>query len=154
MKRFLLFLNLLIIAMSHISAQDGTGHQMLNERYAFQLDTPKAALSGVMITREDSTRIIGSMINEFGISALDFIYTKCNGKVRLDNVVGFLDKWYIRRVLKADIGLCVRILAEIPYKKSKQYEISVTPSETKVTNTKRHITYTFSPFKCTANETE
>ena len=67
------------------------------------------------------------MINEFGAKAFDFTYT--NGKVKVLNVVAFLDKWYIRRVLRRDLK---HILPTLPPDKESYYK-------------RRWISYTFTP---------
>ena len=59
------------------------------------IDTGKATISGILVTRETEKVIMGSIINEFGISALDFCYDKRKEKMKLTHVVSFLNKWYI-----------------------------------------------------------
>lgn len=113
-------------------------------RYAFAIETPKAAVTGVAIMRADSTQIVGSLVNEFGVSAIDFIYNRKKDKVKLVNVVSFLNKWYIKLVLKNDIKLCLHVLYDIPYKPQKNYDIELSPEKIKVTNRKRKIIYSFS----------
>ncbi len=71
--------------------------------------------------------LVGTVINEFGAKAFDFTYT--NGKVKVLNVVAFLDKWYIRRVLRRDLK---HILPTLPPDKESYYK-------------RRWISYTFTP---------
>lgn len=71
-------------------------------RYGFRLERGEAQLTGICLLRADGDTIRGSLVNEFGIKAMDFEI--CGGKkVRLDNVISFLDKWYIRRTIKSDL---------------------------------------------------
>lgn len=114
-------------------------------RKSFEILTDKGAVTGILIIRkEDDGRILGSMINEFGVSAIDFI---CNdGKVKLTNVIGFLDKWYIRKVLATDIGFCLHKLCGINLKgKPHNYSVNDDGNTLKITNLPRKITYSFQP---------
>lgn len=114
---------------------------------AVTIDTGKATISGILVTRENENTILGSIINEFGISALDFCYDKKKKKMKLTHVVSFLNKWYIKRVLSNDLKFCLHILHSTPFNKKHNYSIERTVDSTKVCNNKRRITYTFTPFK-------
>lgn len=109
-----------------------------------RIDTGKAQLTGICMMRAEGDSVLGSMVNEFGIKAFDFIADRTKGKVRLFNIVSFLDKWYIRRTVAADLAylLTARIGDE-----SKKYSLSVDAGATTLKNLKRHITYEFSPLR-------
>lgn len=97
MKRFLLFLNsLLFVCAIGLYANDIDSTDVNNQlqRYAFQIETDKAFVSGLLLANESEDVINGSMINEFGVSAIDFTYSKRKQKVKLLNVVSFLNKWF------------------------------------------------------------
>ena len=113
------------------------------QRYAFQIETSNAVISGLMIVVDDDENITGSMINEFGISALDFRYSKKNQKVRLLNVIKFLNRWYIKRTLKSDIQCFLQLLYDRPCRSAHKYEITHTDEGVSVFNSKRDIKYTF-----------
>lgn len=123
------------------AADSGTARQ----RYTFSITTNKAYISGIMITADTGDTINGSMVNEFGISAIDFVYDRSRQRVKLVRVIDFLNKWYIRRVLAADIKYCLHVLRGIPAKSGRGYEVTETDGTVTVTNTKRKISYTFSP---------
>ena len=72
-------------------------------RYAATIDTPKGGVSGICMLTCDGRTVKGSIMNEFGISLLDFSYSLHSKKVKLHAVVGLMDKWYIRRVLRRDL---------------------------------------------------
>jgi hypothetical protein len=55
-----------------------------------------------MILRYSDGQWRGSLVNEFGVKAFDFIAT--SGKCRLMNTVAFIDKWYIRRTIENDLS--------------------------------------------------
>lgn len=113
-------------------------------RCAFVLETSNACLTGILITKESEETIDGSMINEFGVSAIDFTYNRTSDKLKLVNVIGFLNKWYIKRVLKNDIKLCLHSLYNIPDTKTDGYIIERTDSSISVINGKRKLKYSFS----------
>jgi len=119
---------------------------LLTHRWAFDITMEKGHISGVMITKEDDSSIIGTMINEFGVSALSFVYDKHKSKLRLQDVMSMLNKWYIKRVLKNDITFCLHVLYDTPYKKKHKYVLSVTTTNISITNTQRKLTYSFKPF--------
>lgn len=144
MKAFLLFLSSIIACISFsVNAQETVISDSI-QRQAFQIDISGNSLSGVLITRIDNDRILGSMINEFGVSALDFSFDRKKDKVKLVNVISFLNKWYIKLVLKNDIKYCLHVIYDTSYKEKKGYSVSRDDGKTIITNNKRHITYTFS----------
>lgn len=72
-------------------------------RYRINIALPRADLSGILAFRQsDDGTVAGTLINEFGVRAFDFI-SDANG-TRLSNTVPMMDKWYIRRAIAADIG--------------------------------------------------
>lgn len=118
MRRFLL-LSLLSISLA-VGAQ----------RYSAYIETPRAAISGICILVTDSAETRGSLFNEFGITALEFTYSRQNEKLRLHTVLPALDKWYIRRTLRRDL----RHLLHLIQQGDSTYE-----------NTQHHIKYTLIP---------
>lgn len=157
MRVFLLFLVSLLSALP-IKAKDIEADTVPATeqcvRYAFEITTPKAAITGIMLTKESGDEILGSMINEFGISAIDFKYNKKGDKLKLLNVISFLDKWYIKMTLKKDIRLSLHILFNIPYKSNKNYEITKYESGYTIFNKKRKLTYKFNVMPISEDDTE
>lgn len=88
----------------------------------------KGYISGICFLSEEGDTIKGSFFNEFGISAFDFTYLRSRQKVKLENVIKMLNKWYIKRVLRKDM---VHVLDNL------QRGIS------SYSNEKYHITYKF-----------
>lgn len=158
MKRILLFLNsLLFVCTFGMRANDidstVVSHQL--QRYSFQIETQKAFISGLLLANEDAGVINGSMINEFGVSAIDFNYIKKKQKVNLLNVVSFLNKWYIKMVLKKDLEFCLHILYNTPFNSKNSYEVVRKGDAVSIINHKRNLKYTFTPLNPTdENDTE
>lgn len=150
MRAFLLFLLSSILTVCNAFAASETDtHTDASEtrKMAFRIEMQKGYVSGIMICAETEDAINGSLVNEFGISAIDFSYTKKKEKVKLINVGSFLNKWYIKQVLKNDINFAIHILYDIPFKKKNNYEVSRDGENVTIFNTKRNIKYTFSPLQ-------
>lgn len=153
MRAFLLFLLSSISVLLPSIAYSGI--QCDADRFSFSISMPKGYLSGVLITNESDDSINGSMINEFGISAVDFTYSRRNGKFRLVNVISFLDKWHIRRMLGNDLRFCLRILKGLPADRKGKYQVSTNDNSITVVNLRRKISYSFTPLETTSgNDTE
>lgn len=65
----------------------------------------KVSVTGICVMRRDSSGGALSLVNEFGIKAFDAAYSDRAKRVKLLNVIGFLDKRYIRRVIEKDLVL-------------------------------------------------
>lgn len=99
-----------------ISAQDIADQHPLPDsigskmKYNASIEMKKGYLSGICILIRDKDGYKGSIFNEFGISVLDFTYQPVTGKVKLENVIQLLDKWYIKRLLKQDLSQVIKNL--------------------------------------------
>lgn len=73
-------------------------------RHQLIIEMPKAQVSGILIMAHVSPDTINaSVVNEFGVSLMDFSYNSLKDKVKLHSVMKALDKWYIRRTLRNDL---------------------------------------------------
>ena len=77
-------------------------------------------------------KLKASVVNEFGLSAMDFEYNPQKDKVKIINVIKKLDHWYIKRILKRDLRILIHNLRQ----GINKYE-----------NTKYDITYIFQPLQ-------
>lgn len=97
----------------------GSAYSQDLHRYNIFITLPKGgSVSGLCILRMDENGGAMSVINEFGIKAFDAIYTASNGKVKLHNVIGPLDKWYIRRVIAKDMSVLFHPDKKLPKHRS------------------------------------
>ena len=139
-KACLLWVSLLLMAMAvPAHAQDTFPRAGTDMQYSTAIETPRAYISGICILQNDGSEVRGSLFNEFGISALDFTYYIASHKVKLHSVAKMLDKWYIRRVLRKDLG---QLMARL--------EQGITEYE----NTKHHLRYRLTPMPQGAADTE
>lgn len=100
-----------------------------------RIEMSRIYISGICILLRDGDRIKGSLFNEFGISALDFIYDTDKDKVKITAAMAFIDKWYIRRVLRKDLRSVLHGfgLGQCIYTNSKRnivYRFSILDDET------------------------
>jgi hypothetical protein len=120
------------------------------------LSTPQANITGVFIVKQVDGEWRGTIINEFGLKILDFVSTPKEGKVM--NVIPFIDKWYIKKTLAADIQFMMEIdnpayrlgakasrhwdkdTLVVNYKKEKELQ-RFPNGEIQYTNHKRALTY-------------
>lgn len=157
MRAFLLFLSSLVALLTfnlRANEVNSVMHASPLQKHTFQIETSNGFVSGVLLVSENDENINGSMINEFGVSAIDFSYSKKKQKVKLLSVVSFLNKWYIKQVLKNDIKFCIHILYGIPFKKKHNYEVIHRVDSVTIINNNRHLKYTFSPLTIPTNEND
>ena len=122
MKNCLLFISLLFLLCQPCVAQE-TGDSVVSREYNLLMQVKGQELTSIcMMNVSPDGSIVGTVVSEMGMKAFDFTYD--HGKAKVLNVVAFLNKWYIRRVLRKD--------QECHYKR-------------------RWITYTFTPMN---NETD
>lgn len=80
--------------------------------YDAMIETGNGYVSGICIIANDGEEVKGGIFNEFGLSALDFSYDVKKDKVKLNNIISFLDKWYIRKVLRKDLRRLLHAMQE------------------------------------------
>lgn len=128
-------ISLTIAATATLSAQsllpDTTG---CRARYAVSIDFGKSYLSGICAMLRTDDALVASVVNEFGVSLLDFTYSHKNNKVKLGELTPKLNKWYIRRTLRSDLRHLLGGLSQ---------------GDTVYENTRRHIRYSFVPITVT-----
>ena len=99
-----------------------------------------------MMNTSDDGSIMGTVVNEFGIKAFDFTFA--NDKAQVLNVVVFLDKWYIRKVLRKDLTFILQNLSKgQDVEKGKRRMTFLPNGDIEVVDGKYNIRYTFSPMK-------
>ena len=69
------------VAMAQeVTFPDNTGSKV---KYSALIEMPKGYISGICILYNDEGLVRGSIFNEFGISAIDFVYDTAKEKVKL-----------------------------------------------------------------------
>lgn len=125
----------LFVATFDASAQT-VGDTEQSRRYSVQIDFERAGISGVCILRELRDDVLGAIVNEFGVLALNFSYDTQRGKAKIIDLIPQLNKWYIRQVLRSDLRRMVPALMALPSTENYEY-----------INQRRKIKYLFTPIQ-------
>ena len=113
-------------------------------RFRTLIKTEKAEITGVLVLKYAEGEWRGSLTNEFGVKALDFIASE--NKCKLLNVSPFLDKWYIRRTIAGD--MLFFLLHERKEANARGRSLILSPDGNFILrNDKRNIEYIFQPMK-------
>lgn len=100
-------------------------------------------LSGFCIIKKENNKYIGTIINEFGIKSFDFKYDLKRKKTKLLNVIDFIDKWYVKRIIKKDLNF---LFSNKQANSNKNREIIYNESHIILTNKRYNIRYSLKPF--------
>ena len=112
MKRCLARIRVLMLLAASMFVQNASA-QSENMQYGMVMTARGHEVTGICVIESgQGGSLVGSVVNEFGVKAFDFIYDK--GKTKVLNVIKPLNKWYIRRVLRRDLN---NILPEVSGKK-------------------------------------
>ncbi|EGN58210.1 hypothetical protein PRBRB14_25750 [Hallella multisaccharivorax DSM 17128] len=106
MQRTLAYISLLLclfLSQGADAQHSFPTHDGDRQLYNAFIETPKGQLTGLCMLLQDEDSIKGAIVNEFGVSALDFVYSIKDDQLRLRDVMAMMDKWYIRKVLEADL---------------------------------------------------
>lgn len=117
-------------------------------KYSVCISFRGTPITGLCIVRGNDDEVIGSVINEFGIKAFDFVFSKDKGKTRLHNVIKMMNKWYVKKVVRADLSTLLR--SKNSEKQMKRRTILKDNGILTLNNNKYNITYKFIPI----NDTE
>lgn len=69
----------------------------------FSMQRKDFEFSGLLIEKNDSGKLLGAIMNDFGVRAFNFTYDKNTGFLEINDMAMFLDKFYIRPALKSII---------------------------------------------------
>jgi hypothetical protein len=139
---------LMLLSALSVSAQDSSdslfSFQGNTLKYNMSIQRKEMNITGICMMRRTGNDIIGSVVNEFGIKAFDFDYNIDKKKVKLNNVVGFINKWYIRKILKGDLKYLFSYGKNMEKDKNRDVIIGADKS-IEMDNNKFHLKYVFTP---------
>jgi len=139
---------LMLLSALSVSAQDSSdslfSFQGNTLKYNMSIQRKEMNITGICMMRSTGNDIIGSVVNEFGIKAFDFDYNIDKKKVKLNNVVGFINKWYIRKILKGDLKYLFSYGKNMEKDKNRDVIIGADKS-IEMDNNKFHLKYVFTP---------
>jgi len=146
MKAYLRLISLLLLFCQLPCQADSIATDSASIRqYNLLLQVRGNDLSGICVMKMVSpTEMIGTVVNEFGFTAFDFEYRE--GKTKLSNLPPFLDKWYIRKILRKDLSFFFANFLLQQNTKKRSRELIFSPDgEIILTNDRFKIKYTFTP---------
>lgn len=142
LRSSLLLLMMLLSSLTSLHAEDREYNLVMNAR--------GNEITSICIMRiEQDGSIMGTVANEFGVKSFDFTYRK--GKAKVLNVIGPLNKWYIRRVLRGDMQLLLSNYLTKTNATMKGRTVSFLPNNNiHLENHRFNITYILSPIEAQA----
>ena len=139
---------LMLLSALSVSAQDSSdslfSFQGNTLKYNMSIQRKEMNITGICMMRRTGNDIIGSVVNEFGIKAFDFDYNIDKKKVKLNNVVEFINKWYIRKILKGDLKYLFSYGKNMEKDTNRDVIIGADKS-IEMDNNKFHLKYVFTP---------
>lgn len=158
MKKFFLLFSLLLPVCcllspaSSLQTPQPDSSAVVSREYQLSMNVRGEEMTGLCLMEvQDLDRVVGTIINEFGVKIFDFTYAQ--GKAKVLNVMEPIDKWYIRRVLRADMAFIITHMLKGENATCKRRQFSMTASgEMHMSNEKYRLYYTFIPM--THHETD
>ena len=141
MKRCLLCLSLLLAvvcasAAGYLLPLDG------HRQYSVAMTIRGTQLSGLCLVRVSDEGYRGSIVNEFGIHALDFTLSPDRQRVRLYNLLPAMNRWYIKRVVRGDLKFLFNA-TQNPQRKGKRTVTVDSDQTVTLVNSKYRLKYSF-----------
>lgn len=145
MRRCLLCVSLLwtvltAFAQQYVIPLDG------RQQFEVDIEARGAHITGICMVKTDAEGIRGAVVNEFGVHALDFMLTADRRQVRLQNVIHWMDRWYIRRIVRRDLSFLFGATQERLQKGSRLVTIESDGTVT-MSNQRYGLTYRFKELK-------
>ncbi|MDR2626587.1 MAG: hypothetical protein LBC40_00960 [Dysgonamonadaceae bacterium] len=112
-------------------------------KYRITIQTKDTETTGIFALKYAGGEWRGSLINEVGAKAFDFIAS--DGRCHLINLISFLDKWYIRQTIESDFAFLFYAPKDLPVK-GKSFQV-LPGGAFVLKNEKRNIVYSFQPFE-------
>lgn len=101
--RTCLMILLLIVPLSMVAQLTYPANDGEKVHYNLHVEIHESYLSGICIMVNNDGIITSSIVNEFGVSLMDFTYSEQKDKVKIRNTIKPLDRWYIKRILKRSL---------------------------------------------------
>ena len=139
MRRFLTLTSLLLWGLTACLSQEAS------REYNLLMQMKGQEMTSICVMElSDGQDIVGTVMNEFGVKAFDFTFD--GNKAKICNVVGPLNKWYIKRVLKTYFSLLLSNIRQGTHVTKKKRQLTFSPDgEIHLVNDRYNIHYTFTP---------
>jgi len=140
------FVSLVALAGDYLLKLEG------RQEYEMALSARGHNITGICIIKTDETGSRGSVVNEFGVHALDFTLSADRKKVKLLNVIEMMDHWYVKRVVKRDLRYLFQA-TERQQSKGRRIVTATDDGTITLENKKYKLKYSFKPIKTEQDET-
>lgn len=115
-------------------------------QYTVTIGWKQARITGICIMKSLGGEIVGALVNEFGIRAFDFRYDPRREVLKIENTIGFLDRWYIRKGLRSDLRALFRAAdGALPCERGCRRIDRLDDGSLQLENRRRGLCYRFSP---------
>lgn len=141
----------LLCSVSQVFADDYLLSLGGRQEYMVTISARGAELSGICIIRTDEGGSRGTIMNEFGVNALDFTLSADRKKVRLQHVVAMMDKWYVKRVVRKDLQYLFSATMS-PQTKGRRTVVRTADGSVTLENEKYKLKYSLKPINRQDNE--
>ena len=101
-----------LLLFADASAERILSRDSVNVSYNAEIDLGKAYISGICFVEGSGNDYRGTIVNEFGVTLLSFLYSKSNDKLKLASVMKKMDKCYLKRMLRNDLKAIVKVLED------------------------------------------
>ena len=110
--------------------------------YNLEMNFRGHAITGITVIQKEQYEVRGTVVNQMGLKAFDFIYNDTRQKVELHNVIKMMNRWYIRRVLRRDLRF---LFSHFSSANERNHTLVVTSDTVRLQNTRQNINYLFTP---------
>lgn len=141
----------LLCCVSQVFADDYLLSLGGRQEYMVTISARGTELTGICIIRTDEDGSRGTIMNEFGVNALDFTLSADRKKVRLQHVVAMMDKWYVKRVVRKDLQYLFSATTS-PQTKGRRTVVQTADGSITLENEKYKLKYSLKPINRQDNE--
>ena len=110
--------------------------------YNLEMDLRGHSITGITVMQQEQEELRGTVVNQMGLKAFDFIYNDTKQKVELHNVIKMMNRWYIRRVLRRDLRF---LFSHSSSANDRNHALVITSDTVRLQNTRQNINYLFTP---------
>ncbi len=90
-------------------------------RFKTTISFEKGQLTGILAVKQHSDTLTAVFLNEFGIKG--FTFHIINNKCKIDNMLGPMDKWYIRKTLASDFKFIFNATKDLTCQTDSSHEV-------------------------------
>lgn len=135
---------LLLMSLGAKSQEQSTPPESTLRQYVVEMQFRGRQMTMICLINTDADgSLLGTMMSEMGVKVFDFTYA--GGRAKILNVVGPLNRWYIRRVLRKDFTFLLSSMSQHLHsaEKGKRRFVRQPDGQINLDNLQFNIRYTF-----------